>query len=313
MRRLTRQLLVLGLAVNLAAGCIGVEESGGLTAVHVDPAVTPSRHVRQGPLHVASFVYRPSRWPLEEFARQLGRGHPIDALAASDLRYHAATSDDAAITALLDAGLVPVYVKVTNGSARPVPFDLACLELQDGARRLAPVAPEELPRALERVSYLAFGANVFNLTVIAVLTVVIIAAAVNPKGGGGHAPHGAIRPSGGDVFGRFGSTDDEARGRAPDDDDDDDGPSSADTAAKPEPTPAPRDLGQGPRITWPSSRVMNDVHAEVEIDYRDQLLQSGKLAPRSKRAGLVFFTLESRPKWAALRLGVTAACASHGR
>lgn len=189
MKRRWQRGLTFPLAASLvlAPACVRTDDKRD-AAVELDTEAEPVLKLEQsGGLLVESLVYEPSRWPLEDFVANLSRGRFRESMRSFDPRYHATTSENEAIATLLEAGIIPVYVR-----ARPTAEQTAAefvaesdFELSDGSRSYELIPAAALPKEIARLNPKAVGANVLNVAVVVGATVIIIAAVCQGSGGGG--------------------------------------------------------------------------------------------------------------------------------
>lgn len=121
-------------------------------------------------------VYSSAKWPISDFFQRLSEGEVKKAFQQLDIRYIPSNSDNGAIQKLLDQGLVPVFVKVTNNFEVPTQMDLSILELGDEGEKFYAIPAEQLPREFSNLNFAAIGANVANTVTVFVGIAVVIAA-----------------------------------------------------------------------------------------------------------------------------------------
>ena len=155
--------------------------------------------IKNTSIPIEYLVYRSSQFPLADFFRGLKKGEYKEAFQRMDLRYRSSNFNNPALQELIDAGFIPVYVKIENKTVTPLSFDEKSFVLVDGSKTLTPIAVTDLPREFEHFSQEALAANVYNTGVVvvgfaAVLGVLVIATAGNgliiPNnwgGGGGNS------------------------------------------------------------------------------------------------------------------------------
>jgi hypothetical protein len=183
----------------VAPGCVRTDDRRDAT-VELDTDESKARLavVRQDGLTLESLVYEPTRWPLEDFVAHLSLGRFRESMQSFDPRFHGTTSENEAIAALLDAGLIPVYVRVSSDRPEATWIAEGDLELSDGARSYELIPAAALPKEIERLNPKAVGANVVNVAVVVGATVILVAALAKGGGGGGLGnPFGGVGSGGG--------------------------------------------------------------------------------------------------------------------
>jgi len=197
-----RRLVAVSLVASLLGSCIHTDERIDHDVGLADQQQHTLQRIKNGDLEFDHLIYTPSKLPLEDFFSRMMNGEFAEALKRIDLRYKPAESDNAAIQTLLDAGIVPVYVRVTNSGSKPMKFDPESLQLADDTDRFAAIAAKNLPRTFKQLNPKAVGANVANTVIVfaaAVGVMVVIAAVVvaSSKGGvGGHVGNFGDIPGG---------------------------------------------------------------------------------------------------------------------
>lgn len=148
--------------------------------------LTPLLKPMDDRLAISYLVYTPSKLPLEDFFRRLANGEFGSALDGLNLGYTSNTRNEI-LRELLDAGLVPVYVRIKNESDSPKTIAEKDFFLSSGPERVSAIAAVNVPREFERFHPEAVAANVINVTtaiVIIVAVVVVLAAACQANCGG---------------------------------------------------------------------------------------------------------------------------------
>lgn len=176
-QKLTRISVALALILNLSCVHTRTDEtravqnknSGSLESVTT--AETDLQYV----------IYRPSQLPLGQFFTHLRKGDYKKAFQKIDIRYKPANYDDEILTELIDAGFVPVYVKIKNTSTAPLQIDEKSFALNHSAGEVKAFNTDQLPRKFEEFSPTALAANVYNTGVVvvgfaAIMGLVIISA-----------------------------------------------------------------------------------------------------------------------------------------
>ena len=124
-------------------------------------------------IRVESFVYRPSKYPLERFWDNLKDGELNRSLKEFDLTYSSANYSNEAIEKLIDSGFVPTYISIQNNSDKSIVVSESQLLLRTSAEQIESIASESVPSKFSEFNPKAVGANVFN-TLVLVSTVVLI-------------------------------------------------------------------------------------------------------------------------------------------
>ncbi len=183
MRRITHTLLTTCLATALVSGCIHTRAER-TTPVAVNEGL-PLTTTHDGALTYEHLVYTEARLPLGEFFSRLASGEFTSAFSRINFAYEPATTDNEALARLMDAGLVPVYLRVTNHGTQPLPLRTDDFSLTDGNKSAKPYQADDLPRALSSFNSAAAGANVYNTGVIVVSVAAIVAVMVLASGASG--------------------------------------------------------------------------------------------------------------------------------
>lgn len=151
-------------------------------------------------LAVSHLIYTPGKLPLEDFFRRLSQGELRESLGAINAGGPGNTRNEI-LRELLEAGLVPVYVRIRNEGPRARAFSERDFFLAAGPAGGRAIAAADVPREFERFHPEAFAANVLNVTTAVVIiagVIVLLAAACSGSscsglhdfpfgsGGGGH-------------------------------------------------------------------------------------------------------------------------------
>lgn len=172
--------LMLATSMAYSTGCIHIN-SRETAKVEIDEDAAGNM-LRAGGLKIESLVYTPAKLPLEDFFARLSAGEFTQALREIDLRYQPSKTDNQALQELLAAGLVPVYVRVSNEGRKPVSYRESAFYLTDGASHYPPIASAELPHEFEHFSPVALGVNVYNTGVVVVGVAAMMCVLVLTKG-----------------------------------------------------------------------------------------------------------------------------------
>ncbi|MBI5200329.1 MAG: hypothetical protein HY925_01980 [Elusimicrobia bacterium] len=158
-----RVLLAILLLTN---GCISVKDSErhriASQSVYRKAAQESLRETAAGGLAVRSFVYKPRLLPLEGFFKRFARGDFKEAFLRANLRYSPTNADDKALRALLNHGIAPALVEVSNKGAQPLDLSAVRLTLTDSRTTLEPIPNAELPKVFSDFNPKAAAANVYN-------------------------------------------------------------------------------------------------------------------------------------------------------
>lgn len=137
-------------------------------------------------LMVKSFVYSESKYPLSEFFDKLSKGEFKDSFKNVSLTYKPSNTTNEVLRNLLKNGLVPVYVTLKNISSQDMKISFNQFQLSDGIYKFRAFDPSFVPNEIKRLSPTAIAANVYNITVSAVFSVLIFGmltmASVAPNG-----------------------------------------------------------------------------------------------------------------------------------
>lgn len=120
-------------------------------------------------------IYRTSQLPLEEFFSHLKRGDYKKAFKNIDLSYHPENFEDEALAELIEAGFVPVYVKVENQGSSAIEIDEKSFSLNYREGSVKAFYSSELPNEFRHFSPKAVAANTYNTAVVVVGFAAILA------------------------------------------------------------------------------------------------------------------------------------------
>ena len=163
------------LAVALVpSGCIRTKTNEGVSVTKEAPRDGLRRFARDG-IDGGFGIYRPATMPLEDFFSRLASGEFDRALAAVDIQFRPGSTENKAITKLLEEGVVPVYLQLKNGGSRPVTVSEQVVRLVGDGLNLAPIPPQDVPRRFKEFSPKAIGANVYNTGAVVVVFAAMLA------------------------------------------------------------------------------------------------------------------------------------------
>lgn len=164
-----RILLSIPVSLSLAlGGCIHVasEETRTVRVEKSQSGVLTQKSADGSTMNY--LVYRDSILPLEQFFTRLKKGEYTRAFREINLNYRPANHDNEAMQELLDAGFVPVYVKIENKGTSNLDFDEKSFEMKCKGGSAKAFYAEYLPREFEHVNSKAIAANVYNVGVVIV-------------------------------------------------------------------------------------------------------------------------------------------------
>lgn len=176
------RLLVIGASVN-PSGCIHTATKEVAAIVVAGDSGERIQHTAVGPIVSDFLIYTPAKWPLSDFFLRLKSGELVEAFQRIDLSYTPAKSDNKAIQELLDAGLVPVYVALSNRTTSPINVSLNAVSLENGSTRFHVIPIDDLPREFSHLYPAAIGANVANTVLVFAGVVAVIALSCSNNSG----------------------------------------------------------------------------------------------------------------------------------
>ncbi len=150
----------------LNAGCIHVSPNEVKTFELSSPSALSSAD--NTGVEIKYLVYKTSRLPLSLFFRRLKRGDYREAFQRMDFQYRGSNVKSEVLEDMLDAGFIPVYVKLENKGPVAMRFDVADFSLSENSTVLAALSEEQLPHEFEHFSPQALVANVYNTGVVIV-------------------------------------------------------------------------------------------------------------------------------------------------
>ena len=177
---------VVSAALIIQTGCIHVQSSETAeVAVHKNDEIHFSTFKSSKAL-VENIVYTPGKVPLGDFFSRLTDGQFTAAFQQINFQYQPAKTDNKALTALLSAGIVPVYVRITNNDTGDFSVAEKDFILTNGKKSFKAIKAENLPAEFKKFNPAAVGANIYNASVVVVSAAALVAVMVLIAGSGGH-------------------------------------------------------------------------------------------------------------------------------
>lgn len=127
-------------------------------------------------LEIGSIVYRPSKLPLSDFFARLSRGEFKEAFQKIDLDYKQSNANDRAMIELIEHGYIPVYVQIRNLGSSSVSFDEKNFSLVSDGNQVKAFYSDQLPYEFKSFSPKAVAANVYNVGLVVIGFVAVVAA-----------------------------------------------------------------------------------------------------------------------------------------
>lgn len=142
------------------------------TAAHINETVvlnqsdTGMNTVKLNNLELKSYIYSQSKWPMEDFFKNMTQGEIATAFKKFDLKYQSANHQNHIINELLNDGFVPVYVKIKNQGEQPIHLNEKMFALKSDDRDFEPLIQDQIPRAFDRFNQKALAANIYNAATV---------------------------------------------------------------------------------------------------------------------------------------------------
>lgn len=176
-------IFVLAAIFTLTSGCIHVASTDRLALELATPRADKTTQQNFEELAVHSLIYAEAKLPLDDFFRRLGQGEYSDAFRKMNFHYQPSNTDSKLLKELLDRGLTPVYIELTNHTSSPITIQETDFTLNRGATILEVIPSTELPQAFHTTNYKAIAANVHNVTVTVIgFTAALIAVGILTNG-----------------------------------------------------------------------------------------------------------------------------------
>jgi len=173
----------LCIALVLSTSCIHTKSVEHLD-VQVHPASVTQSHL-DSQININKHIYLEEEYPLELFFQNLTAGKFDAAIKTLDLRYKPGTTANRALTQLMNAGIIPVYVRIENSSAETVSVSEANFSLEGDSQKLAAIPAAAVPREFTSLHGEAIAANAINVTLVVAATIVLLALLVGIQSAGG--------------------------------------------------------------------------------------------------------------------------------
>jgi hypothetical protein len=158
-------------------------------SVEIEKTITDSVDIlKVDNLQIRSKVYSDEKYPLSDFFNKLLRGDFKESFKKANLNYKPSNTKNEMLRNLLSSGLVPVYVSIKNTSSQNRTISYEQFSLSDDRETYQSLNPVNLPKQIRQFSPAAAASNVYNVTVVATVTLmllVLIAYAPNGIQGGG--------------------------------------------------------------------------------------------------------------------------------
>lgn len=177
---MNKRLISLTLAASLLfhTSCIHTDSTEKLSIEVLEIKKVNRQIPSTNKLRIEHLVYSPSKLPLEDFFERAMAGEFREAFKRINLSYKPATSDNKVLERLLDANIIPVYIRATNNEDKIEEMKVSDFTLDDGHLTLRAIHPDDLPTVLESYNVKALGANVYNTGVVLIAVAGIMTAAL---------------------------------------------------------------------------------------------------------------------------------------
>lgn len=127
-------------------------------------------------LEIGSLVYRPSKLPLSDFFSRISRGDFREAFQKLDFDYKQSNATDKAMIELIEHGYIPAYVQIKNLGSSPVSFDEKNFSLVSEVDQVKAFYSDQLPYEFKSFNPKAVAANVYNVGLVVIGFVGVVAA-----------------------------------------------------------------------------------------------------------------------------------------
>lgn len=165
---------ILGFTLFVNAGCIHLPPAETKTVAPETSGPFTLNENRQ--YRIESMAYKREKYPLDDFLRRLKKGEFVEAFKAIHLNYQPSNTQNQALKELIEAGYTPVFVRFTNKTESEMNFDESYFKLIAENQRYSALSVKTLPREFSHFSFQSTVANVYNVTVVVVATLVLFAA-----------------------------------------------------------------------------------------------------------------------------------------
>lgn len=156
--------------------------------VELSTQTTPQKVVVYDDLKIESLLVTEDKWPAEDFFKNLQRGEMKVAFQRFDLRYKPANTDSKILRELVKDGFVPVVVRITNNGDHEKQISEKNFYLADGEQKYPALIFELIPREFERFNSAAVLANVYNVSLVTIGILGVVALMSLGTHGGGPLP-----------------------------------------------------------------------------------------------------------------------------
>ncbi len=170
--KVSRFFLALCLAFNVS--CIHTNSYESKPVISANEKPSYKAVLKNPKMRIKNLIYSDEKYPLEDFLSQLARGRFVHAFKKIRISYTPSNSDSEILKNLLNSGLVPVLVNVKNNSRAPLTISYDEFYLAGANGRYRSLNPERLPSHIRQFSPGAVAANVFNVTVVVAVALMMV-------------------------------------------------------------------------------------------------------------------------------------------